>query len=283
MPSAHRAMPIPVAAGIGLRSPHYRDIATLSPSIPWLEVHAENFFGDGGPDIAWLDQIRQCYPLSIHGVGLSLGTAGQLDMQHLKALNQVVSHFKPALVSEHLSFSRTSFAHANDLLPMPYTREAVETIATHIIETQTVLGQKILVENISSYLEFPESIMPEWAFIGEVVNAADCYLLLDVNNLYVNSINHGFDALTYLGGLPTSQVREIHLAGHTVTHHALIDTHDTQVCDAVWDLYTKSLKLTGNQPTLIEWDSNIPELSVLLSEAKKAQTCLEQNHAIIPC
>ncbi|MDE3022204.1 MAG: DUF692 domain-containing protein [Pseudomonadota bacterium] len=281
MPTApYRAMPIPVAAGIGLRSPHYREITETRPPVSWLEVHAENFFGEGGPDIAWLDQIRQHYPLSIHGVGLSLGSTGPLDMKHLQKLFQVINHYNPGLVSEHLSFSRAHKTHANDLLPLPYTQEAIYTIATHIIETQSALGRRILVENVSSYLEFPISTMPEWAFVGEVIEAADCHLLLDVNNLYVNSVNHHFDATTYLEHLPMNRIREIHLAGHTQTSTGLIDTHSDKVCNEVWELYAKTLDLAGNHPTLIEWDADIPPLSVLLSEASKAGTCLEKHHAI---
>ncbi len=257
--------------GIGLRAAHYGEILARRPVAGFLEVHSENFFAAGGPDLAWLERFGALYPLSLHGVGLSLGSADPLDERHLARLEALVARFAPLLVSEHLSWSSFGGRHANDLLPLPYTEEALVHVCARIGEVQDRLRRPILVENVSSYLEFAESTLPEWEFVAEVARRAGCALVLDVNNIHVNAMNHGFDARAYLEAIPRDAVGEIHLAGHESSEGILIDTHGAPVCDAVWSLYGAALERFGPQPTLVEWDSRIPPLDVLLGEAAKAR------------
>jgi uncharacterized protein (UPF0276 family) len=245
-----------------------------SPRVAWFEAHTENYFADGGPHVCAMERIRANYPLSLHGVGLSLGSTDPLNGEHLKKVSRAVQRFEPALVSEHLSWSSVGDTFVNDLLPMPYTEEALRHVSTRIAEVQDVLGRQILVENVSSYLEFAESGMTEWEFVAGVAAESGCGILLDVNNIYVASCNHGFDPLHYLDAIAPQTVQEFHLAGHTRLciegRELLIDTHSARVCDAVWDLYASAVRRFGNVPTLIEWDADIPALEVLLEEADKA-------------
>jgi uncharacterized protein (UPF0276 family) len=276
---------IPLQAGIGLRAPHYRHFLEDAPAIGWLEVHSENYFSAGGPALAHLDRIRQDYPLSFHGVGLSLGSCDALSAEHLTRLKHLVRRFEPALVSEHLSWSSFNRRHTHDLLPLPHTSEAAAHIADRISLVQDFLGREILVENISTYLAFDHDEYPEWEFVGDVLRRAGCGLLLDVNNVYVNSINHGFDARPYIDALPAHRVREVHLAGHTVNDvdgkTMLIDTHNRRVAPEVWDLYRHTMRRIGPRPTLIEWDADLPALEVLLDEARVAdELMMEERHAI---
>ena len=233
-------------------------------------MHSENFFGEGGAPLAWLERFRGRYPLSFHGVGLSLGSADALDERHLERLAGLVERFEPALVSEHLSWSAAAGRHANDLLPLPYTREAVAVAADRIQQVQERLARRIAVENVTTYLRFGESEMPEWAFVGEVVRRAGCSLLLDVNNIYVNAVNHGFDALAYLDAIDPRSVAEIHLAGHERIGARLVDTHAARIAPPVWTLYREAVARFGPRPTLVEWDADIPALDVLLDEARIA-------------
>ena len=264
--------------GIGLRHPHdehiAREAADAPLTAPWIEVHSENFLCDGGRRLDLLETLRRRYPVSCHGVGLSLGSAEGLDTGHLKRLGQLFDWVKPALVSEHLSWSVTGGVYLNDLLPVPYTEEVLSVFARNIAHAQDVLGRRILVENPSRYLGFTASSMPESAFLARLVEATGCGLLLDVNNIYVSTANTGGSADDYLGEIPAEAVGEIHLAGHTVAGEGparvLIDTHSTRVCDDVWALYRKTIARLGPRPTLIEWDSDLPELSVLLQEAHTA-------------
>ncbi|QJR12508.1 hypothetical protein DSM104443_03594 [Usitatibacter rugosus] len=277
-------MPVPRApeagyAGIGLRAPHYEALARTTPRLSFLEVHSENFFGDGGPPLAWLERFRADYPLSLHGVGLSLGTAGPLDETHLAKLCALVERFEPALVSEHLCWGSIGGRFANDLLPLPYTREALANVVAQVERVQERLGQRILVENVSSYLEFEASTIPEGEFLAEVSRASGCGVLLDVNNIYVNAMNHGFDAIAYLDAIPADAVGEIHLAGYDASEGLLIDTHGARVSSEVWALYTVALDRLGPRPTLIEWDTDIPELEVLLAEADRATQLLGRARA----
>jgi len=271
--------PETACAGIGLRAPHYEAIARTRPRLSFLEVHSENFFGDGGPPLAWLERFRADYALSLHGVGLSLGTAGALDDTHLAKLEALVERFEPALVSEHLCWSAIGGRFANDLLPLPYTREALANVVSQIGRVQERLGRRILVENVSSYLEFEASTIPEWEFVAEAARASGCGILLDVNNIHVNSVNHGFDALAYLDAIPAAAVEEIHLAGYEESEGMLIDTHGARVSPEVWTLYDAALERLGPRPTLIEWDTDIPELDVLLAEAARATRSLERATA----
>ncbi|MET0961812.1 MAG: DUF692 domain-containing protein [Noviherbaspirillum sp.] len=273
------AAAMPSSAGIGLRAQHYRDILSTRPPTAWFEAHSENYFGDGGQPLDYLEQVRSLYPLSLHGVGLSLGTAGELDREHLQKLKSLVTRFEPALVSEHLSWGAYAGAHLNDLLPLPYTEEALGIVSAHVRQTQDFLGRQILVENISSYLQFQDSTMAEADFIAALVADTECGILLDVNNLHVNAVNHGIDPLAYMQRIPQQAVREIHLAGFERAGGMLIDTHGRRVAEPVWELFRHALERFGPTPALIEWDTDIPALSVLLEEAARAQAMLEQCHA----
>lgn len=281
--TATDALSMPVAAGIGLRAPHLARIASERPSIAWLETHSENLFAAGGGFHDAMEQIRADYPLSLHGVGLSLGSADRLDQAHLKRLCEVVERYQPALVSEHLCWGAIGGRYSNDLLPLPFTEEAVDLMVARIGTVQEALKREILVENISTYLRFEGGDYSEWDFVAEVVRRSGCGLLCDVNNIYVNSVNHGFDPQRYLRALPRASVREIHLAGFTrkddLPVPLLIDSHSRPVDDAVWDLYVAAIDLFGPIPTLIEWDQDIPELEVLLAEAAHAEEVLDARRA----
>jgi len=278
LPFAQR--PIPASAGIGLRAPHIERVLTERPPVPWFEVHSENYFGAGGAMHAALARIRADYPLSLHGVGLSLGSADGLDLQHLATLRRLVDRYAPALVSDHICWGGIGGVHLNDLLPLPCTQEALDLMVSRVQQVQDALGREFLVENVSSYLSFSHAQMPESAFVAELVKRSGCGLLLDVNNVYVNSVNHDFDPIDYLRAMPHGAVREIHLAGFTRKDQLpvplLIDSHSRPVAAAVWSLYEEALVLCGPQPTLIEWDQDIPELEVLLAEAGRAE---ERLHA----
>jgi uncharacterized protein len=267
---------LPVQAGIGLRTPHLRRVLDETPPVAWFEVHSENYFVAGGPALAELEAIRQRYPLSLHGVGMSLGGADDLDRDHLRLLKFLVDRIEPAAVSEHLCWSAIGGRWLNDLLPLPYTREALDQVCRHLDQVQSFLSRTLLVENVSSYLRFLPEEMPEWAFVAEVARRTGCGILLDVNNIYVSARNHGFDAADFLAGIPVDRVMEIHLAGHEEIDGLLIDTHSRPVDPAVWDLYRLALDRFGPVPTLIEWDQDIPELEVLLAEAERAQQHLER-------
>lgn len=266
------------ATGIGLRAPHYQQVLEERPPIDFLEVHSENFFHAGGAALRLLERAREHYPLSLHGVGLGLASADPLAAAHVDALAALVTRFQPALVSEHLSWGATEGEHFNDLLPFPYTAEALTLVSGRVSHLQDRLGRQVLIENLSAYLQFRASEMSECEFLAELVARSGCGLLLDVNNLYVNACNFDFDPLRELARLPASAIGEIHLAGHTVTDCGLIDTHSAPVCDGVWALYRAAIRLLGAAPTLIEWDAELPALEVLLAERDKAAACLESRH-----
>ncbi|SEJ37514.1 MNIO family bufferin maturase [Paraburkholderia diazotrophica] len=273
------AQTVPASAGVGLRPVHYRQILEERPRVGWFEVHSENYFGSGGQPLHYLESIRDAYPLSLHGVGLSLGSAGPLDEDHLGRLGDLISRIEPGLVSEHLSWGRVGPRHLNDLLPLPYTEEALEVVCDHIDEVQERLHRQILVENISSYVQFRHSTMPEGEFIARVARRTGCGILLDVNNLYVNEANNGIDPVAYLDALPVSAICEMHLAGHDRAGTLLIDTHGTRVAAPVWELYAQALDRFGPVATLIEWDTDIPPLEVLLEEVRHAATVMRSRHA----
>jgi uncharacterized protein (UPF0276 family) len=266
-------------AGIGLRAAHYRHFLEGRPPVGWLEVHSENYFGAGGYDLHVLEHVRRDYPLSLHGVGLSLGSADGLREQHLAKLQRLVERIEPLLVSEHLCWGAYDERHFNDLLPLPYTDEALALMVARVDQVQTALGRSILVENVSSYLQYRDSTIPELEFAAELARRSGCGILLDINNLYVNSVNHGFDPVAALAALPAQHVHEIHLAGHTSTELCLIDDHGSRVTDAVWLLYEAANARLGTIRTLIEWDTRIPDLEVLLDEARKAEAILAPAHA----
>ena len=278
-----RRSPIPAKAGIGLRAPHLRQVLETRPDVPWFEVHSENYFAPGGRAVDELDAIRRDYPLSLHGVGLSLGGSDPLDTGHIEHLKRAIVRFTPALVSEHLCWTAAGMQHFHDLLPLPYTEEALRHVSARIAEAQERLGTRLLIENVSSYLEFEHSTIPEWEFLRETAARSGCGILLDVNNIYVSAINHGFDAHRYIDAVPAEAVGEIHLAGHVAKDiegtPLLIDSHSRPVTGAVWDLYAHALKKVGPKPTLIEWDSELPAFEVLQAEAAKAGSYLEARHA----
>ena len=271
---------IPLSVGLGLRAPHYREILKTLPKIGWFEVHSENYFGAGGQPLYFLEQIRNHYPVSLHGVGLSLGSTDALNQLHLKKLKNLIRRFEPCLVSEHLCWGSIGGRSLNDLLPLPYTQEALQLVVRHINQAQEILGRHILIENVSSYLQYKQTTIPEWEFLAEVSKQSGCGILLDVNNIYVNSINHCFDPLRYIDAIPVNAVEEIHLAGFDTNGSCLIDTHGKPVSSEVWALYEYALASFGSRPTLIEWDTDIPPLATLLREAAKAEQKLEQFHAI---
>ncbi len=254
------------------------------PLVGWLEAHTENYFADGGAHVEALTRIRANHPLSLHGVGLSLGSADSLNTRHLERVRRAVTRFEPALLSEHLSWSSIDGRFANDLLPLPYTEEALRHVSTRIAQVQDYLGRQILIENVSSYLEFQCSHLTEWDFLSGVAAESGCGILLDLNNVHVAACNHGFDAQEYLLAIDPRLVQEIHLAGHSsVTlegRELLIDTHGSPVGDAVWNLYRAALQRFDQAPTLIEWDTDIPPLAVLLAEAAKADALRADAHAL---
>ena len=275
----HGLASIPARAGIGLKPEHMKAIMQSLPDIGWYEVHAENYMGAGGPPHRFLEWVRERYPLSIHGVGLSIGGAGPLDKAHLKRLRALIDRYEPGLFSEHLAWSTHEGVYFNDLLPLPYTAETLAHVAAHVDETQCALGRQILIENPSTYVAFEACGMSETEFLSELARRTGCGLLLDVNNIYVSAANHGFDADAYLAAFPAGHVGEIHLAGHFEAEtdedgRLLIDAHDSPVRDAVWSLYARALQRTGPLPALIEWDNDIPDFATLQSEAEKAERLL---------
>ena len=259
------------AVGIGLRQPHYREVFERAPELGFLEVHSENFFLDGGASMHALERARATYPISLHGVGLSLGSADELADRHLAKLKRLVERIEPALVSEHLCWGAVGGVHFNDLLPLPHTRETLALLAARIDRVQDELGRTILVENLSAYVQFHADDMTETAFLAALARRTGCGILLDLNNLYVNAINFGFDPLARLAELDASTIGQMHLAGHAVVDDCLVDTHGSVVCDPVWALYEAACRRFGPKPTLIEWDTDLPALDVLLGEAASAQ------------
>lgn len=271
---------LPNTAGIGLRAPHYREVLQRLPELGWVEVHSENFFGGGAP-LRTLLKVREHYPVSLHGVGMGLASAEPLDQEHLSALERLCDAVQPAAVSEHLCWNAAAGMVINDLLPFPYTLEALSNVTARVDQVQEKLGRRLLVENLSSYLSFSHSEMSEGEFLAELSRRTGCGILFDVNNLYVNTRNLGVDAEAFIKTMPADAVAEYHLAGYSERDGCLVDTHDHPVYPEVWALYERVLQHIGPRPTLIEWDSEIPELPVLMGEAEKAQQRLEHLHACV--
>jgi len=265
-------------AGIGLRSPHVAEVMATRPAVAFLEIHAENYMG-GGPALAALERLRRDYPLSLHGVGLSLGGADALDARHLARFKRLVDRVEPELVSEHLAWSVAGGAYFNHLLPLPYDEASLDVVCSRVVRVQEALGRPVLLENPARYLRFVRSPIPEPEFLGELARRTGCGLLLDVNNVYVSCRNFDEDPEAYLDALGVSGIGEIHLAGHAENEadgrRILIDDHGSRVADPVWRLYARALERFGPVPTLVEWDTNLPELAVLLDEAAKARHLLE--------
>ncbi len=264
--------------GLGLRSQHYAHILEHQPDVPWFEALADNYLGDGGLPLYHLEQIRKDYPLTFHAVGMSLGSSDPLDVDYLRKLKALTQRFESAWLSDHLSWSRSNGQVANDLLPMPYTTEAAQHVSDRIQQAQEVLGQRLVIENVSSYLSYSMDAMTEWAFLMEVVERADCLILLDINNIYVSAMNHGFEPLPYLEAIPVERVVEMHLAGYEDTGDLLFDTHGQAVHPPVWALYRAALQRFGKRPTLIEWDTDIPAFEVLQHEAQIAERHQQEVH-----
>lgn len=265
-------------AGIGLRAEHYVQFVDARPAVGFIEAHSENYFGRGGKPLHYLELARRDYPLSLHGVGLSIGSADPLNAIHLQRLRELIVRLQPVLVSEHLCWSSIGGVYANDLLPLPYTEEALAHVVERVQRVQEALGRTILLENVSSYVEFADTAMPEEEFVAEVARRSGCGLLLDVNNIFVSASNHGFDAQRYLDAIPRGAVHEIHLAGFVAReldgNRILIDTHSAPVAEPVWALYRRALQRFGALPTLIEWDADLPPLGGLVAEARKADAWL---------
>jgi uncharacterized protein (UPF0276 family) len=269
-----RPGPIPACAGIGLRAIHHEAFVNERPAVGWIEAHTENYFHEGGAAVRALERARSDYPLSLHGVGLGLGSADGVDREHLARVKRAIARFEPALVSEHACWGHSGGEYFNDLLPLPYTEEAVELLARQVGEAQHTLGTRLLIENVSAYVAFEHSRLHEWEFLAAVAERSGCGLLLDVNNVYVSSKNLGLDPRAFLDGLPVESVGEIHLAGHSRNGAVLIDDHGSNVCEEVWQLYRHAVERFGALPTLIEWDANIPALSTLVAESQRADRVL---------
>lgn len=270
--------------GLGLRTEHYLDFLTAPHAVDWLEIISDNFMVPGGKPLAVLDQIRERYPIAMHGVSLSIGASDGLDFDYLAKLKKLTQRVEPLWISDHLCWTGINGKNTHDLLPLPYTEEALHHVASQIKQVQDFMGRPLVIENVSSYVSFTQSSMTEWDFLNAVCNEADCLLLLDINNIYVSSFNHGFDALTYLHAIQPERVQQIHLAGHS--HHGdhIIDTHDHPVAKPVWDLYREACVHLGQVATMIERDDHIPPLSELMAELSHARhiaaSVFEQEAAI---
>jgi len=261
--------------GLGLRPDYYEEILVQKPALDWFEILTENYMIPGGKPLYYLDKIREYYPIVMHGVSLSLGSSDPLDTDYLNQLKALVARIEPVWVSDHLCWTGVQGLNLHDLLPVPYTRQAASHIVSRIQQIQDFLGRRILIENVSSYLTYKQSEMSEWEFILEIVNQADCYILLDVNNVYVSSINHEFNSLDYINAMPAQRVAQIHLAGHSNHGNYIIDTHDAPVIQPVWDLYAATIKRLGKVSTMIERDDNMPAFAELLAEINQARRIAE--------
>jgi uncharacterized protein (UPF0276 family) len=264
--------------GLGLRVDHYRDFIERKPAVDWLEVISENYMVPGGKPLHYLDAIRADYPMVMHGVSLSIGSVDAVDTQYLGELKALADRIEPAWISDHLCWTGVDHCNLHDLLPMPYTEEALRHLCQRIDAVQNFLGRTLVLENVSSYVKFTVDEMSEWEFIANLLHRSGCELLLDVNNVHVSSVNHGFDARRYIDALPAKQIRQIHLAGHEDHGDYAIDTHDRPVCESVWRLYEYTVGRFGMVPTMIERDDHIPPLDELLAELDTARRCAD--HAV---
>ena len=265
--------------GVGLRAPHYLYIEEHQPQVAWFEVLIDNYLGKGGAALHHLQQIANNYPLTFHGVGMSLGSTDPLDKHYLKQLREMIDSLQPELVSDHLCWTSVNGHYAHDLLPLPYVQQAIDVVVERIKQIQDFIGRRILVENVSSYFAYHQSSMSEWEFLSVVADKADCAILLDINNIFVSAHNHNFDACDYLDYIDIGRVAEFHLAGYEDQKTHLLDTHGEEIHEPVWQLYQQALQRFGAVPTLIEWDNNIPAFAVLQSEAEKAQKFMHEQAA----
>jgi uncharacterized protein (UPF0276 family) len=262
--------------GLGLRTTHYEEIAATGPSLAWFEILTENYLVDGGRPLEWLDRIRADYLMVMHGVSLSIGSTDPLDQEYLRQVKALAARVQPLWISDHLCWTGLAGKNLHDLLPLPYTEEAVRHVVARVEAVQELLGRRILLENVSSYVSYRDSALTEWEFLSEVARRADCLILLDVNNIYVSAFNHGFDPDVYLAGIPAERVQQIHLAGHSNCGDHIIDTHDAPVIDPVWDLYGRAIRRLGPVATMIERDDHIPPLAELLAELDQARAVADR-------
>lgn len=266
--------------GLGLRPKHYEALlGEQAGAVDWLEAITENFLGSGGKPLRYLERLRERYPIVLHGVSLSIGSTDALDKKYLRQLRSLADRLEPAWISDHLCWTGVGGVNLHDLLPLPYTEEALQHVVERILQTQELLGRRILIENVSSYIAFPQSAMSEHEFLAELAVRSDCLLLLDVNNVYVSSVNHDFDPRTYIAALPQDRIRQIHLAGHSRQGPYLIDTHDAPISEPVWALFRDAIARFGPVPTMIERDANIPQLGELLAELDRAREIVRQTQA----
>ncbi len=261
--------------GLGLRTVHYNEVLQDKPAVDWFEVLTENYMVDGGKPLHYLEKVREFYPLVMHGVSLSVGSTDELDMDYLRALKALARRIEPEWISDHLCWTGVQGLNLHDLMPLPYTEETMEHVAGRVRQVQDFLGRQILLENVSSYVNYTHSRMSEWEFLAEIAQRSDCYILLDINNIYVSSKNHDFAAEQYLQGIPVERVVQFHLAGHSHNGKLIIDTHDHPVPDPVWQLYELAVQRFGRVSTMIERDDNIPPLATLLQELDQARNIAE--------
>ena len=278
LPSTFQRGPIS-GTGIGLRALHYQEIIATRPNIPWFEVLTDNYMSPGGLPLYYLEKIREHYPIVMHSVGLSIGSTDPLDMDYLKGLKKLKDRFQPAWISEHLCWTSVHGKHFHDLMPLPYTPEVVAHVAERIRQVQDFMGERLVIENVSSYLNYKDSQMTEWEFVTQVAETADCDILCDINNIHISATNHSFDANQYIHAIPAKRVRQFHLAGFEDKGDYLLDSHSRPVSEEVWQLYRQALRRFGPVPTLIEWDADIPPLKTLLDEAHKADQEMRLIHA----
>ncbi len=257
--------------GLGLRTEHYETILDTKPAVDWFEVITENYLVPGGKPHYYLNKIRENYPIVMHGVSMSIGSSDSLDWEYLNDVKSLANKIEPQWISDHLCWTGIQGKNTHDLLPLPYTEETIQHVVERIIQIQDFFKQRILIENVSSYVSYKESTMTEWDFLKEISNRADCLILLDINNIYVSSVNHEFQPETYLAALPKNRIQQIHLAGHSNMGDYIIDTHDHEIIDPVWNLFAMALEKYGLVSTMIERDDNIPSLSALISELNHAK------------
>ncbi len=266
--------------GLGLRTPYYDAILAEQPPVDWFEILSENYLVPGGKPLHYLDRIAERYPVVMHGVSMSIGSCDPLDWDYLAQLKALAQRVQPRWISDHLCWTGVGGHNLHDLMPLPYDEEAIGHVVERVQRVQDFLGRQILLENVSSYLEYRHSQMPEWEFVAAIAERADCLLLLDVNNVYVSSVNHGFDALEYLRSIPIERVRQIHLAGHRNHGDYIIDSHDQPIVEAVWDLYARALEITGPVATMIERDDNMPPFAELLAELDRVRAVARVSLAV---
>jgi len=257
--------------GLGLRPPHYEGILQGEPALDWLELLSENYMVEGGKPLYFLDRMCERYPVVLHGVSLSIGSTDPLNRDYLKRLKSLATRVQPRWISDHLCWTGVDRLNLHDLMPLPYTEEALRHVAERVQAVQDYLGSRVLIENVSSYVSYAHSTMSEWEFLTRLTEQADCYILLDINNIYVSAFNHGFDPQAFLNGIPVGRVRQFHLAGHTRHPDYIVDTHDHAIIEPVWDLYAAALRRFGPVATMIERDDRIPPLAELLAELEHAR------------